>query len=143
MDKPELKVEEAAVSTPMVFEALQKAVPKKDGSTAPIVLDHVKLIDLCMQAVENAEDEAEHIYMYLPHSKEFIDTKKNKLYIIPGDDGSPRGLVMKSDINATKFTPWACVRYDAIELLAWLVVQTNDVEERGDLEKVYEADEST
>lgn len=143
MDKPDLVIAGAVEQSGLVFEALQKPVPKKDGSTAPIVLDHVKLIDLCMQAVENAEDEAENIYMYLPHSKEFIDTKKNKLYIIPGDDSSPRGLVMKSDINATKFTPWACVRYDAIELLAWLVVQTNDVEERGDLEKVYEADESS
>ncbi len=107
----------------LVFDGLQV-----DPTKEKIVLDHLKLIDMCMIAIENG-GESDKVDIFLP-SIEFLDTKMNKVYIINKDDSSPQGIVVRGNINALKFKPYACVRYNAYDMLSWLIVLTDDMEEQ-------------
>lgn len=109
----------------LVFDGLQV-----DPTKEKVVLDHIKLIDMCMIAIENAAgDDPDKVYVFLP-TTEFLDTKMNKVYIIPKDDSTPQGVVVRGNINALKFKPYACARYNAFDMLSWLVVLTDDMEEQ-------------
>ncbi len=107
----------------LLFDGLQ--VDPKKGK---VVLDHIKLIDMCMIAIEEAkEDDGDNVSVFLP-MEEFLDTKLNKVYIIHKDSATPQGIVVRGNINALKFKPHACARYNAFEMLSWLVVLTDDIE---------------
>ncbi len=110
----------------LVFDGMQ-VDPNKDK----IVLDHIKLIDMCMVAIENAKENAkegdENVNVYLP-IEEFLDTKLNKVYIISKDSSTPQGIVVRDNVNALKFKPHACAKYNAYDLMSWLVVLTDDIE---------------
>jgi hypothetical protein len=109
----------------LVFDGLQV-----DPNKEKIVLDHIKLIDMCMIAIENFDgDEEAKVDIFLP-TMEFLDTKMNKVYIIPKDDSSPQGVIVRGNINALKFKPYACARFNAYDMLSWLVVLTDDMEEQ-------------
>ncbi len=106
----------------LVFDGMQ-VDPNRDK----IVLDHIKLIDMCMVAIENGKEGDEKVNVYLP-IEEFLDTKLNKVYIISKDSSTPQGIIVRGDINALKFKPHACARYNAYDLMSWLVVLTDDIE---------------
>jgi len=130
VSKPELVF--GAASTPatdnVVFDGMQV-----DPQKGKVVVDHIKLIDMCMIAIENADDDAgeDDVHVFLP-TTEFFDTKMNKVYIVPKDSSTPQGTVVKGNVNALKFKPYACVKYNAFDLLSWLVVLTDDLEEQGE-----------
>jgi len=109
----------------LVFDGLQ-VDPNKDK----VMLDHIKLIDMCMIAIEEAkENTGEDVNVFLP-MEEFLDTKLNKVYIIAKDSSTPQGIVVRGNVNALKFKPHACAKYNAFDMLSWLVVLTDDMEEQ-------------
>jgi len=122
----DLKIATNSDNSKLVFDGLQ-IDPKKEKA----VVDHIKLIDMCMVAIENNENDSDDVPVFLP-STEFLDTKQNKVYLIPKDTTTPQGVVVRGNVNALKFKPHACIRYNAYDLMSWLVVLTNDMEEQGE-----------
>lgn len=114
----------------LVFDGLQV-----DPAKGKIKVDHIKLIDMCMIAIEDATGEdPDGVNVFLP-MEDFLDTKLNKVYIVPKDSSTPQGIVVRGNINALKFKPHACAKYNAYDMLSWLVVLTDDMEEQEKKQK--------
>lgn len=101
---------------------------KVTGRPDPIQYDWNHIMQLCIQRMHATRDSGSIV---LPVS-EYLNTKKNRARIDPTDSTSPTGFIDKTDNFAKlNFQPYASARFDAVEVLQWLIKSGKVVNEQG------------
>lgn len=149
MSEDDNVISETKEARPLSFDEMQQAFEglvqagKVVGNAElnnPVQMDYLHVVKTIVQVI-NSTPEGDTPYVIFPVD-EPVGTKKNKVTLDPSDKESPTGLIQKTDEYAKfLYAPNAAARFDANEVLAWIVVRMAEDENLGDeeLEKLAEA----